>query len=419
MSTWQVNASKKKFDSIINLPASKSISNRALIIQALLMNFNNNFKVKIENLSNADDTLIMLDSISSENELIYVKNAGTCMRFLTAYFSCLPGVCKILDGDERMKNRPISALVHALRELGADIEYLENEGFPPLKIQGKKLNPAQNLVIDDTQSSQFLSAVLLVSPFLGNKSSFIWNPNSDSASYNKMTIDVLNSFGIKTELAENRIVVYPVSTNFTFNPNYTIESDWSSAAFFYEAMALQKNGKLFLNKLFSKSIQADSALIDLMEKFGVQTEFHKNGIEISFNPTLIEANSKFDCRQNPDLVPALVCVAACQNFSSEFIGLSKLNYKESKRLDELVIHLKKLNWKLFFDSESISLISNSGYQTEFIFNTAKDHRMVMAYGMLAFHFKNISLNEVHWVDKSFPNFWEEALNIGLTKHELV
>ncbi len=418
MSSWQVNGLETEFDSIINLPASKSISNRALIIQALFNHFNYQTEIQIDNLSNADDTLIMLDSISSKNEIVNVKNAGTCMRFLTAYYSCLPGITKILIGDDRMKNRPISALVNALRSLGAEIEYLENEGFPPLKIHGKKLNPAQNLLIDDAQSSQFLSAILLISPFLEQKCSFIWNPNSDSSSYNKMTIDVLSSFGLKIEVVDNKIIVHPILNDFGGNILYAVESDWSSAAFFYEAMAIHKKGKIFLNKLYSTSIQADSALINFMRKFGVHSEFNKDGIEISFNTELIEPNFIFDCKQNPDLVPALVCVAACQNFSSKFIGLSKLNYKESKRLDELVFHLKQLNWQVLADSESITLVSKFNNQSEFIFNTAHDHRMVMAYAMLAFHFKKIALNEVHWVDKSFPNFWDEALKIGLIKLEV-
>ena len=413
MNYWEIVADDRIFDAEINLPASKSISNRALVLKSLCEKYSLNKQITLHHLSDADDTVLMQAALESNKELIYLKNAGTCMRFLTAYFSIIPGSCKILDGDERMRNRPIAGLVNALRTLGADIEYLNSEGFPPLKINGKKLKGGKYIEVDGTESSQYLSALLLIAPFFEESSRFYWNSQIGSASYNLMTLFTLKDLGFEYQLNQNEIEVKPFVNSKSAPFHYTIEADWSSAAFLYEAMAIRKNGRILLKRLKFPSIQGDAILKDWMEKFGVVSVLKDDGVEISFDEELIEQNQHYNCDQYPDLVPAMVALASNFEFPTKFSGLSKLNFKESKRLDELSNLLQKLNMAHLADNESIQLLNKVGDYQNSVLDTAKDHRLVMAYAILAFQFKKVSLNETHWVDKSFPDFWKELSQLGL------
>ncbi|MFY8019804.1 MAG: 3-phosphoshikimate 1-carboxyvinyltransferase, partial [Bacteroidia bacterium] len=290
-------------------------------------------------------------------------------------------------------------------------------GFPPLKINGKKIEGGLRIEVDGTESSQYLSAILLISPFFQKSSSFNWNPHIGSASYNLMTLATMQDLGFEYQINQMEIEVEPIQKLKSESIHYTIEADWSSAAFFYEALALRKKGKILLKKLKFPSIQGDSVLKDWMLQFGVVSNQKDEGLEICYQPERVESNLHFDCSQYPDLVPALVALASQFNFPIKFSGLSKLNFKESKRLDELIRLLQQLNITHQADTEHIHLLAKGESTNLGILDTAKDHRLVMAYAMLAFQFKKVSLNETHWVDKSFPNFWNELTQLGLTIQE--
>jgi 3-phosphoshikimate 1-carboxyvinyltransferase len=413
MQAKRIIANITNHDATIVLPASKSICNRALILQSFIYKEFPEHSIQLLNLSTADDSLLMIDALSLNNERINLKNAGTCMRFLIAYFAALNGVEKILDGDERMRNRPISALVDALRELGADIEYLGKIGFPPLKIKGKKLKSNKTISVDGNESSQFLSAILLIAPFIENGCSFKWDKNIGSSSYNLMTISVMSSFGFDVKLIDDIIQVKEIQSNSDLKNVFQIESDWSSAAFFYEALAIKQTGKIKFENLSLNSIQGDAELANLMQNFGINSQQIGADILIESNQIKPKENIEFDCKQFPDLVPALVCAAVSRNLTTKFSGLSKLNFKESKRLDDLVFHFKKLKPNLESNEDEILLFESEEKFPDFVFNVNRDHRMVMAYAMLAFQYKEVYLNETDWVEKSFPDFWNQAEKIGL------
>ncbi len=381
----------------INLPASKSLSNRALIIRALS---GKDFEIK--NLSEAEDTKILLRSLDSTHKTIDVGAAGTAMRFLTAYFAINEGE-KILTGTERMKQRPIASLVDALKSLGAKIEYLDKTGFPPIKIKGKRLIKKE-VEIDGSISSQFLSGLLMIAPVLGNGLSINIKGNLVSRPYAEMTIGLMQHFGVSVSWTRNRIEILPQS--YQAKP-YKAEPDWSAAAFWYSLVALSEDAEIILTGLQKESLQGDSVLPELMNQFGVATEFLNNGIKLRQSSIVNRQSSiKIDFTNFPDLAQSLTVLAAALDLEIQFSGIENLRLKETDRISALQTELKKFG-KDFIKEGDYFILKGKFKRSEQSIETYDDHRMVMAFAPLALICENINIQNPETVKKSYPGFWED------------
>ena len=375
---YKVSHPTKIVNCEIDLPASKSISNRLLIIQALCKQ---DFEIK--NLSDSDDTLGLQKALVNDTKTIDVGASGTTFRFLTAYFSTQVGKDFILTGTDRMKERPIKELVDALQSLGAEIEYVEKEGFPPLRIKGINLKGGE-ITIDGTISSQFISALLLIAPTLKNGLNFKIEGKIVSKPYIKMTLKLMQEFGVDSSWNGNRIEVNP--QNFIAK-NFEIESDWSATSFWYEIAALSKSCNIKLNRLSENSIQGDKKVSELFSKLGVNSEFANNSLILTKS-----ANCSFlkeiDLLETPDLYQPLKCTLFAVNNNPEIRGIQTLKSKEADRIMAMENELEKLN-------------------TSNIIETYKDHRMAMSFAPLCLKFGKIQINNIEVVSKSYPNFWKD------------
>lgn len=398
----KISAPQKPIRATINLPASKSLSNRALIIRALSGN-----DFEIENLSEAEDTKILLNALSSNEKIIDIGAAGTAMRFLTAYFAVSEGE-KILTGTERMKQRPIAPLVDALKSLGADIEYLENTGFPPINIKGRKLTKNE-VEVDGTISSQFLSALLMIAPVLENGLKINIKGNLVSRPYAEMTIALMKHFGSSALWKENTIEI--PHQNYIPKP-YKVEPDWSAAAFWYSVVALSKDAEITLPGLQKNSLQGDSVLPELMKRFGVETDFLNNGIVIRHSEFYIQHSTlKIDFTNSPDLAQSLTVLAAALDLQIQFSGIENLKIKETDRIAALQTELKKFGKELVKEGDHYTL-KGQFKNSEQAIETYDDHRMIMAFAPLALICGHINIQNPETVKKSYPSFWEDLKICG-------
>ncbi len=383
----------------INLPASKSISNRALIIKALCKE---NFKVN--NLSSAEDTQLMINALSSSEKEIDIHHAGTCMRFLTSYFVATQQN-KILTGSSRMKQRPIKILVDALKSIGAKISYAENEGYPPLEIITSELNGKQ-ISLPANISSQYISALLLIAPTLPNGLQINFETEIVSESYIEMTLSMLSYFGINYEKTNQSILMHHQKY---IAKDISIESDWSSASYWYSFLAFSDIGsKITLSGLTSKSWQGDAIVKDLYRALGVETNFEKNGVIIEKVQTNYPKEFEFDFSNCPDLAQTLAITTAVLCKKAHLKGLQTLNIKESKRIIALENELNKIGIKTKSTSESLE-ITNSGISMPNLpFETYNDHRMAMCLAPLSLVLDKIEIKNPEVVNKSYPSFWEDV-----------
>ena len=401
----RVRKDNKFVDLSVSLPSSKSITNRALIIQALC-----NERIDIENSSEAEDSKILKSVLNNLPSIIDVKDAGTTFRFLTAFLSIQPGTF-ILTGSERMKQRPIGVLVNALREIGADIEFLERNNFPPLKIIGKRLHGGK-LSIDAAESSQFISALLLIAPKLTLGLKLELTGKINSIPYIEMTLSLMKYFGININWNSNFIEI-PFQD---YSPEVLkVENDWSSASFWYEIAALSEESEIVLKKLNKKSIQGDVVIDDIMKKFGVQTFESGEDIVIrKFVNQELPSFFDYDFSSCPDLVLPVAAVCAVLKIPSMFRGVKNLRIKESDRLNALKNELIKIGGKLiveenFFSIEPIEYLSDNK-----IFHAYNDHRMVMSFAPLALKLNEVIIDDHLPVNKSYPDFWNNLRNAGFT-----
>ena len=394
----------------IDLPASKSISNRALILKALFDWKFKNESIQLSELSTADDTLLMQKVLNSNLTEFNLKNAGTCLRFLTAYFALITKKEVVLTGSERLKNRPISALVDALRNMGASITYLEKEGFVPIQIQASKLIHDGVLKVDSSKSSQFLSSILLIAPFLENKITIEIDSNAPSFSYVKMTLNILKSFGVSWQIEGQKLTIMPVQHLQSLH--FVVEADWSSAAFFYGYQALNSNVQILLNGLVVNSMQGDSVLSELTRDLGVKSEYLKQGVLLGFNKDLKKMSLNWNFSQCPDLAPVLTMAAIQCIDKSEFSGLELLDYKESQRLQLLIGYLTELGCECKASSDTLYFKRIPTLPTYFKADTADDHRMLMCLTLLSFGMESVYLNELSSIEKSFPDFWKQVSKLG-------
>ncbi|RZJ66481.1 MAG: 3-phosphoshikimate 1-carboxyvinyltransferase [Flavobacterium sp.] len=383
---------------------SKSETNRLLLLQALFP------QISIENISISDDSIAMTEALSSESDSVDIHHAGTAMRFLTAYFAIQHGRTVTLTGSARMQERPIRILVEALRDLGADISYEKNEGFPPLKITGKKLTQS-NVILDAGVSSQYISALLLIAPKLENGLELTLDGKITSIPYINMTVALLNEIGIDAKFSENVISIEPGA----LNPEpcaLTVESDWSSASYFYSIIALSDMGaRITLSSYKENSLQGDSALSEIYKVFGVETTFDENSI------TLTKAKncqlSIINCQLNhtPDIAQTIAVTAFGLGIGCELTGLHTLKIKETDRLEALKTELTKLGAKVSVTDDSLSLEASGAIKSGIAIDTYNDHRMAMAFAPLALK-TEILINDAEVVSKSFPTFWEDLKALG-------
>ncbi|MFV0571544.1 MAG: 3-phosphoshikimate 1-carboxyvinyltransferase [Xanthomarina gelatinilytica] len=404
MNTLLQQSTINNLQSEIKITGSKSESNRLLLLQALYSN------IQIENLSNSDDTRVMSQALSSTSNVVDVHHAGTAMRFLTAYFAFQKGREVVLTGSDRMKERPIKILVDALRELGADISYLETEGFPPLKINGK--NPTKNKVtLQANVSSQYISALLLIAPKQEHGLELTLEGNITSVPYIEMTLRLLEELGIETSFKGQTIKVNQQSA--INNQIATVESDWSSASYFYSIIALSKVGtKITLSSYKAHSLQGDAVLADIYLQFGVKTTFKTNRlvlqkVEKLNNLSLIE----LDLSNSPDIAQTITVTCFALGLECILTGLHTLKIKETDRLLALKTEIEKLGGMVTITTNSLHLKASNKLKSQVAIATYNDHRMAMAFAPLALK-TSLIINKAEVVSKSYPGFWNDLKTIG-------
>lgn len=396
---------RKKTKSInfeVDLPASKSESNRVLIISKLAgITFD-----KINNLSLAQDTQTLRSILESETNIYDVGHAGTAMRFLTAYFA-IDNKEIVLTGSSRMKKRPIKILVDALRSIGAEIVYQDKNGYPPLIIKGSVLN-GSSVKLDTSISSQYLSALLMISPFLNNGLEIIEEGDTVSTPYIEMTIQIMNHFGVEVKRTKSG---YYIPKQVYVSKEYTIESDWSAASYWYEIACLTPECKIQLNGLRQKSKQGDIALIQHFEKLGVITEWNDRGVLLIKNKDFYLNKDEildFSLLETPDIAQTLICACAGLGVKANFRGLSTLKIKETDRLTALKAELAKVGVDLSISNDSASLLKITTLVNAVKpIMTYEDHRMAMSFAPLALILDDLNINNPNVVKKSYPDFWND------------
>ena len=398
-----ISHTSKSINADLILPPSKSISNRALIIQALCQS-----KPKLLNLSKSSDTQSLVQALQPTSKTIDIGDAGTSMRFITAYLSQQEG-SYILTGSDRMKERPIGHLVEALNSIGADINYLEKDGFPPLAINGKALEGGK-VDIFTSVSSQFVSALLLIAPTLKKGLSLSLKGEVLSKPYIKMTLDIMRYFGIQSSWTNNTIEVEP--QNYV-SKDLKVESDWSALAFILQAMSIAKSAQVSISGLSKDSWQGDSYVLNLFEKFGLQYEFKdeklylkklKKGLNCDYNVNLIDTS---------DLAQAYCCTLSALSKSAKIKGLNNLKLKESHRLKALHMELNKIGQNNRYSKGTIQLESSVLHTPTESFDSHNDHRMAMCLAPFALLF-DIKIKNVEVVNKSYPSYWEDLKKMGFT-----
>lgn len=382
----------------VALPASKSISNRVLLIDALA-----DSELPIENLADCDDTQSMVRVLCSESNYFDVGHAGTAMRFLTAYLSRIMGKW-VLTGSERMKQRPIRVLVDALNRLGARIGYLENEGFPPLEIYGSRLIGG-SIDIPASVSSQYISALLMIAPYMEKGLEIRLTGKVVSSSYIDMTLQIMREFGAEVGREDAVIRVKPGE----YRPiPYRVESDWSAASYFYELLAIAGEGEITLTGLKEKSMQGDSRQTVVWRKLGVQTCYKGEGVNLSVTKPEI-CRLDYDFVEMPDLVQSFAVACCMRHIPFLFRGVETLRIKETDRIQALIEELRKLGYLL--KAEGDNALIWDGEQTEAQscprIATYHDHRMAMAFAPAALKYPKLVIADKGVVSKSFPRYWEE------------
>ena len=402
----------KHIDTSIMLPASKSISNRALIIQALTKR-----GMMPENLSDCDDTEVIIRGLGKQSEIIDIKAAGTAMRFMTAYLSATEGE-HTLTGTERMKHRPIGILVDALRYLGAEIEYVGEEGYPPLRIRGRQLEGGTLLIAGDV-SSQYISALLMIAPILTKGLELKLTGNIISRPYIDLTLHLMHEFGVAAEWSDfDTIRVKPQPYQ---QRAYTIESDWSAASYWYEILALTDDtqSKVALQGLKDGSRQGDSTVRYIFSLLGIKTSFKEKGVN-GMPEALLTRHSRmlnrmdYDFTNQPDLAQTLIAVCPVLGIPFHFTGLGTLKIKETDRIEAMKREMEKLGYILH--EEEGTALSWTGERcepmTQPTIDTYEDHRMAMSFAPLAIKLGEIRINNPEVVSKSYPHYWADLRKAG-------
>lgn len=397
----------------IAITGSKSETNRLLLLQALFPN------LTLENISNSDDSDVMQETLqniqhpTSGIQQFDIHHAGTAMRFLTAFFAIQEGKEVVLTGSSRMKERPIQILVEALNQLGAEISYVENEGFPPIKIIGKKLTN-NKVSLPANISSQYISALLLIAPKLENGLELTLEGEITSVPYIKMTLALLNEIGIATSFQNNKInVCHAVSLDETRSVSkFVIESDWSSASYWFSIVALSEIGtEITLSSYKENSFQGDAALVEIYKDFGVATTFENNKIVLQKVENCQLPTVNYQLNNSPDIAQTIAVTCFGLGISCDLNGLHTLKIKETDRLEALKAELTKLGAEISVTNDSLHLKSASKINGNIAIATYQDHRMAMAFAPLALKV-SIHIQEAEVVSKSYPTYWEDLKKVG-------
>lgn len=404
---YTINKIPAQIDVVVDLPASKSISNRLLMISALSGN-----KVNIENLSESDDTQTMKQLLHSGEKIKNAGHAGTTMRFLTAYYSQGNDEV-ILTGSERMKDRPIAELVNGLKNLGAEIDYLEKSGFPPLKIKGKKLHGGK-ISMHSGISSQYISAILMIAPFLEGGLELNLTGEMLSTSYIDMTIALMKQAGAVVDRKNNLIMVGSKSYN---SCDLKVEPDWSSASYWFMIAGLHSNARILLHDLKEESLQGDSHISNMFGKLGVNCKFSSDGLYLSYSSQQ-PREFRYDFTNNPDMVQSFVPYCVARDIPFYFSGCKTLRIKETDRVSALYHELKKFGVEISYSEDGDTIwwdgLTRPDWLRKITISTYKDHRMALGMVPLCIKSGELSIDDPMVVTKSYPGFWDDFGNAGFT-----
>ena len=400
---FHLSVHKTKFKAEVSISGSKSESNRLLILKQL------HRALEIENVSDSDDSKYLEKALKTSDGIIDIGHAGTAMRFLTSYFSIQEGREVVLTGSERMQNRPIEILVNALKKLGAQISYEKKIGYPPIKINGTQLTK-NKVQIHGNVSSQYISSLMLIASSLPNGLEIELLDNITSVPYINMTLSLLQEIGIEASFVENKINIKPFSSSIP--KKITVESDWSSASYFYSIIALSEMGsEITLSSYRKNSLQGDSCLIEIYKHFGVATTFKENSIVISKVEKTKNNQLKLDLKNAPDIAQTIAVTCFGLGVNCVLTGLHTLKIKETDRLVALENELTKLGADISVTDHSLELKTSSKIRSNIQIETYHDHRMAMAFAPLAIKIPLIIL-DANVVTKSYRNFWKDLQQIG-------
>ncbi len=387
----------------VTITGSKSETNRLLLLQSVFPS------IVVTNISNSDDARVMQEGLATSFGEVDIHHAGTAMRFLTSYFASTPGKDVLLTGSKRMKQRPIQILVDALRSLGADIEYVENEGYPPLRIKGKQLME-QKVSLPANISSQYISSLLLIAAKLPEGLDIQLVGKITSVPYIKMTLSLLNTLGIRTNFEGNRIKVYPKANSEA--TDFVVESDWSAASYFYSSMAMADIGsELLLSSYKKDSLQGDCVLAEIYTQFGVQTTFFDHSIRLKKVAMAEKKRIVCELSNAPDIAQTIAVSCLGLGLGCHLTGLHTLPIKETDRLAAMKAELEKFGANVKIDNESLTLAPLDKLKENQAVDTYNDHRMAMAFAPLALKV-GFLVNDAMVVSKSYPNFWEDLAKVG-------
>lgn len=399
----------KKIKEKITISGSKSESNRLLILQKLFP------EILIQNLSDSDDSVHMQHALSTEDGRVDIGHAGTAMRFLTSYFAVNDGRDTVLTGSQRMQNRPIEILVNALNNLGASIDYLEKVGYPPIRIKGTKITK-DKVQINGNVSSQYISSLLLIASKLENGLEIELIGKITSVPYIKMTLSLLTQLGIENKFEGNFIKVFPKTE--IQKQTIVVESDWSSASYFYSIVALSKIGsEITLSAYKKESLQGDSCLAEIYQHFGVETVFDEHSIILKKTKVSNKEILEIDLKNAPDIAQTIAVTCFAEKIGCNLSGLHTLKIKETDRLEALHDELSKLGALISVTDKSLHLEKSSEIKKNIAIKTYSDHRMAMAFAPLAL-LVPIKILNAEVVTKSYQKFWEDMQQIGIVINEL-
>lgn len=403
-----LQTSKSNLQAQIAVTGSKSETNRLLLLQALFSN------ITLANTSNSDDSEVMQKALKGNEEVVDIHHAGTAMRFLTAYFAVNEGREVVLTGSSRMQERPIKILVEALEQLGAKITYEKEVGYPPIRIKGQKIT-ASKVTMAANVSSQYISALLLVAPKLENGLELTLEGSITSIPYIKMTLALLNDLNIQTSFEGNVIKVYPKPE--VDSKVMTVESDWSSASYFFSLVALASQASVSLTSYKETSLQGDSALVEIYAEMGVETHFDGNKMTLTKKENFNFEDVKFDLNNTPDIAQTIVVTCFGLGIGCHLTGLHTLKIKETDRLEALYVEMTKLGVNIQVTNDSLTLVASNQINPNISIATYNDHRMAMAFAPLALRVP-IIIDNAEVVSKSYPDFWKDLERLGFETSEL-